>query len=130
MYAKMPPHLKKSKNQANLGNGTFEQIVILLERELELNGLEAPDEVQLNTVSHNNANANADRPKPTCHHCKKSGPYRNQYRWWKEQREQTENDQNTPGNKNNDAKISNPNNNVNNKTHNNYKNSNRAERKP
>ena len=62
IYAKMPPHLKKSKNQAHLGNGTYEQIVTHLERELKLNGLEAPDELQINTVRHNIANANADRP--------------------------------------------------------------------
>ena len=55
IYAKMPPHLKKSINQAHLENGTFEQIVTHLERELELNGLEAPDEMQLNTVMHNKA---------------------------------------------------------------------------
>ena len=40
--AKMPPHLKKSINQAYLKNGTYEQIVRHLEREMELNGLEAP----------------------------------------------------------------------------------------
>ena len=41
IYAKMPPHLKKSINQAHLENGTYGQIVTHLERELELNGLEA-----------------------------------------------------------------------------------------
>ena len=50
--AKMPPHLKKSKNQAHLENGTYEQIVTRLERELELNSLEYPDETQMNTVMH------------------------------------------------------------------------------
>ena len=50
IYAKMPPHLKKTINQAHLENGTYEQIVSHLERELELNGLEAPDEMQLNAV--------------------------------------------------------------------------------
>ena len=43
IYAKMHSHLKKSINQAHLENGTYEQIVSHLERELELNGLEAPD---------------------------------------------------------------------------------------
>ena len=70
IYAKMPPHRKKSINQALLENCTYEQIVRHLERELELNGLEAPDEIQINTVTHNTANANADRLKPTCHHRK------------------------------------------------------------
>ena len=50
IYAKMPPHLKKSINQAHLENGTCEQIVTQLERELELNSLEYPDETQMNTV--------------------------------------------------------------------------------
>ena len=68
IYAKMPPHLKKSINQAHLDNGTYEQIVTHLERELELNGLEAPDELLMNTVSQHATNTNADRPKPTCQH--------------------------------------------------------------
>ena len=50
IYAKIPPHLKKSINQAHLENGTCEQIVTHLERELELNSLEYPDETQMNTV--------------------------------------------------------------------------------
>ena len=41
IYAKMPPHLKESINQAHLEKGTYEQIVTHLEREVELNGLEA-----------------------------------------------------------------------------------------
>ena len=41
LYAKMPPHLKRSINQAYLENGTNEQIVQHLEREMELNGLES-----------------------------------------------------------------------------------------
>ena len=52
IYAKMPPHLRKSKNQAHLENGTYEQIVTHLERELELNSWEYPDETQMNTVTH------------------------------------------------------------------------------
>ena len=52
IYAKMPPHLKKPINQAYLENGTYEQIVTHLERELELNSLEYRDETQMNTVTH------------------------------------------------------------------------------
>ena len=129
IYAKMPPHLKKSKNQAHLETGTYEKIVTHLERELELNGLEATEELPINNVSQQPTNHNAVRPKPTCHHCKKPWNYRNQCRLLKKQREQTENNQNNPGNKNSDANTSNPNNNFNN--NNNYKkNSNKAERKP
>ena len=128
IYAKMPPHLKKSINQAHLENGTYEQIVTHLERELELNNLEAPDELPINNVSQQPTNTNANRPKPTCHHCKKPGHYRNQCRLLKKQREQTESNQNDPGNKNSDASTSNPSSNVNNNKNN--KNSNRGERKP
>ena len=35
IYAKMPPHLKKSINQAHMKNGTYEQIVSHLEREMK-----------------------------------------------------------------------------------------------
>ena len=131
IYAKMPPQLKKSKNQALLENGTYEQIVTHLEKELERIGLEAPDELQINTVSQQLTNVNADRPKPTCHHCEKPGHYRSQCHMLKKQREKTEINQNNPGNKNNDANNSNPNSNVNNNNNNhiNYKNSNIAERK-
>ena len=128
IYAKMPPHLIKSINQAHLENGTYEQFVTHLERELELNGLEAPDELPINNVSQQPTSTSADRHKPTCHHCKKPRHYRNQCRLLKKQREQTENNQNNPGNKNSDAKTSNPNSNVSNNKNN--KNSNRAERKP
>ena len=104
----MPPHLKRSINLAHLENGTYEQIVTHLENKLELNGLEAPDELQINTVSHNAANTNADKPKPLRHHCKKPGHYRNQCRLLKRQREQSEDTQNVPGNKNSGANISIP----------------------
>ena len=100
-----------------------------LERELELNDSQATDELQISTVSHNTANANADRPKPTCHHCIKPGLYRNQCRLLEKHREQTEKIQINPGNKNSDANTSNPNSNVNNHNNNN-RNKNKAERKP
>ena len=78
--AKVPPHLKKSINQAHLENGTYEQIVSHLERELELNGLEAPDEMTIDTVRQQAPQQNFNKPKPTCHHCKKPGHYQNQCR--------------------------------------------------
>ena len=130
LYAKMPPHLKKSINQAHLENGTYEQIVRHLEKVLELNGLEAPDELQINTVSQQPLNTTADRPKPTCHDCKKPGHYRNQCRLLEKQREQTESNQNNPVTKNSEAKNSNVNSNVNmiDSNNNNNKNSKRAEK--
>ena len=39
----MLPHLKRSINQAYLENGTYEQLVRHLEREMEINGLESED---------------------------------------------------------------------------------------
>ena len=63
----MPLNLKKSINQAHLENGPSEEIVTHLERELELNGLEAPDELPINNVNQRITNTKADRPKPTCH---------------------------------------------------------------
>ena len=73
IYAKKPPHLKKTINQAHLENGTYEPIVSHLKRELELNGLEAPDEMPINTVTQQAPQQNSEKPKPTCHHCKKPG---------------------------------------------------------
>ena len=39
IYAKLPPHLMKSINQAHLEVGTYEQILSHLGKEFELNGL-------------------------------------------------------------------------------------------
>ena len=104
IYAKMPPHLKKSINQAHLENGTYEQIVSHLERELELNGLEAPDEMQINTVMQQDTQQNSGKPKPTCHHCKKPGHYRNQCRQLKRGKDQAQNNiDSAADNKNNNG---------------------------
>ena len=111
-----------------MANGTYEQIITHLERELALNGLEAPDELQRNTVNQQPTNTNVDRPKLTCHHCKKPGHYKNQCRLLKKQRERTENNQSNLGKKNGDANTSNTNTIVNNNNNNN-KNTNRAEGK-
>ena len=117
-YAKMPPHLKKSINQAHLENGTYEQIVSHLERELEINGLEAPDEMPINTVTQQAPQQNYNKPRPTCHHCKKPGHYQNQCRQLKREKDQTRNNTNSANDDNGSAQInSNPNNNkVTNKT--------------
>ena len=77
IYAKLPPDLKKSINQGQLENDTNEQIVSRLESELELNSLQAPGEVQMNTVTQQATQQNSEKPKPTCHHCKNPGHYRN-----------------------------------------------------
>ena len=113
IYAKMPPHLKKSINQALLENGTYEQIVSHLERELELNGLEAADEIPINTVTQQAPQQSSNKPRPTCHHCKKPGHYQNQCRQLKREKDQTRNNTNSANNNNNGSAQtnSNPNNN-------------------
>ena len=118
IYAKKPPHLKKSINQAHLEYGTYEQIVSHLEKELELNGLEAPDEIPINTVTQQAPQQNAEKPKPTCHLCKETGHYQNQCRQLKREKDQTRNNTNSANNNNGSART---NSNPNNKTANNTK---------
>ena len=101
IYAKMPPHLMKTINQAHLENGTYEQIVSHLKKELELNGLEAPDEMQLNAVMQQDTQQNTGKPKPTCHHCKKPGHYRNQGRQLKREKDQSQNNTDSAANNKN-----------------------------
>ena len=53
IYAKTPDHVKKILNRAYLEDKPYNDIVLHLEREMQLNGLGAPDEttlVPLNTV--------------------------------------------------------------------------------
>ena len=126
----MPPHLKKSIDQAHLENDTYEQIVSHLERELELNGLEAPDEMPINTVTQQAPQQNSNKPKPTCHHCKKPGHYRNQCRQLKREKDQTRNITNNASNNNGSVQT---NSNTNNKTAHNTKASsinNQKDRRP
>ena len=96
----MPPHLKKSINQAHLENGTYEQSVSHLEKGLELNGLEAPVEMQINTVTQQATQQNSGKPKPTCHHCKKPGHYRNQCRQLKRNKDHSRKNTNSADNNN------------------------------
>ena len=73
-------------------------------------------------VSQHAANTNAEKPKPTYHHCKKPEFYKNQCRLSKRQRKEAEATQTNLGNRNSGANKSIPDND--------NKNSNRAERKP
>ena len=121
IYAKMPPHLKKLINQAHLENGTYEEIVSHLERELELNGLEAPDEMPINTVTQQAPQQNSNKPRPTCHHCKKPGHYQTQCRQLKREKNQTRTITNNANNNNGSAQT---NSNLDNKVVNNTKGNN------
>ena len=72
-----------------------------LEWELNLKGLKAPDELQLNTVTQQAAKRNPKKPKPTCHHCKKPGHYWNQCRQLTKVGDQANTYKNRAGNRNN-----------------------------
>ena len=90
----------------------MEQIVSHLEKELELNGLEAPDEMPIDTMTQQTPQQNSNKPRPTCHHCKKPGHYQNQCRQLKREKTQTRNNTNSSNNSNGSAQTnSNPNNN-------------------
>ena len=117
IYAKMSPPLNKSINQAHLENGTYEQIVSHLERELELTGMETPDEMPINTVTQQPPQQNSNKPRPTCHHCKKPSHYQNQCLQLKREKEQTRNNTSSANNNDGSAQTnSNPNNKVANNT--------------
>ena len=78
LYAKLPPHLKQSLNLAYLENGTYDQTVAHLERELELNGLENDGELTIPTmtaVPPNDNQLNTEQTKVVCHYCKKPGHF-------------------------------------------------------
>ena len=108
----MPPRLKKSINQEHLEIGTYEQIVSHLQRELELNGLGAPDDTPINTVTQQAPQQNSNKPRPTCDHCKKPGHYQNRCRQLKREKDRTRNNTNRANNNNGSAQTnSKPNNN-------------------
>ena len=76
LYAKLPPHLKRSLNLVYLENGTYDQIVAHLERELELSGLENDGELTIPTmtaVPPNDNQQKTEQAKIVCHYCKKPG---------------------------------------------------------
>ena len=76
LYAKLPPHIKRSLNVAYLENGTYDQIVAHLERELELSCLENDGELTIPTmkaVPPNDNQQNNEQTKVVCHFCKKPG---------------------------------------------------------
>ena len=51
LYAKLPPKLKRSVNMVHPENGTIEEIVAHLERELELNALVESDDLPITTMA-------------------------------------------------------------------------------
>ena len=76
LYAKLPPHLKRSLNLVYLENGTYDQIVAHLEIELELSGSENDGELTIPTMATilpNDNQQNTEQAKIVCHYCKKPG---------------------------------------------------------
>ena len=75
LHAKLPPKLKRSVNMARLENGSYDEIVAHLERELELNALEESDDLPMATMT-----SSSTKPKTplstgqlsdiTCNYCK------------------------------------------------------------
>ena len=51
LYSKLPPKLKRSVNVARPENGTYEEIVAHLQRELEINALEESDCLPIATMA-------------------------------------------------------------------------------
>ena len=75
-YAKLPSHLKRSPNLAYLENGTYDQNVAHLDRQLELSGLENDGEQTIPTmtaVPPNDNKQNTEQTKVVYYYCKKPG---------------------------------------------------------
>ena len=77
LYAKLPPHLKRSVNTAYLENGTYEEIVQHLERELELNGLEGDNApaITISTTQNAESRPPRDLSNVDCYFCKEKGHF-------------------------------------------------------
>ena len=76
LYAKLRPHLKRSLNLAYLENGTYDQIVAHIERELELSGLQNDGKLTIPTmtaITPDDNQQDTEQSKIVCHHCKKLG---------------------------------------------------------
>ena len=77
-YAKMPTHLKRVLNQARLETESYERMVQHIEREMELNGLLAPNEtnitgvIQIDALEPQQA-TNPPKPSGPCYGCGQSG---------------------------------------------------------
>ena len=90
-----PPHLKRSLNLAYLENGTYDQIVAHLERQLELSGLEIDRELTIPTmtaVPPNDNQQNTEQAKILCQYCKKPGHVIRDCRKWVRKQQEQRND--------------------------------------
>ena len=72
IYAKLPPHIKRSLNVVYLENGTDDQFVSHLENELELSGMENDGQSSLPAMTAVPPTDNQQNTKQTtiaCHYC-------------------------------------------------------------
>ena len=75
LYAKLPPKLKQSVNMARLENGSYNEIVAHLERELELNAIEESDDLPMASMTSSvtktkTVSSIAQMSDITCNYCK------------------------------------------------------------
>ena len=78
LYAKLPPKLKPPVNMARLENGSYDEIVAHLERELELNALEESDNLPIATMTSSTTKSKTplstgQMSDITCNYCKEKG---------------------------------------------------------
>ena len=78
LYAKLPPKLKRSVNMARLENGSYDEIVAHLERQLELNALEESDDLPMATMTSSTTKSKTplttgQMSDITCNYCKEKG---------------------------------------------------------
>ena len=73
LYAKLLPHLKRSFNLAYLENGTNDQIVAHLERELEISRLENDGELSIPPMATTTTTKTKQQQQIICQYCKKPG---------------------------------------------------------
>ena len=102
LYARLPRHLKRSLNLAYLEDGTFDQIIAHLERELELRGLENDGELTIPTMTAahpNDHQQNTEQTKTVCHYCKKPGHVIRDCRKGMKKEQQQKNDPSTQNTK-------------------------------
>ena len=78
LYAILPLKLKRSVNMARLENGSYDEIVAHLKRELELNALEESGDLPMASMTFSvtkpkNVSSNVQMSGMTCNYCKEKG---------------------------------------------------------
>ena len=110
------PTAGKTHNQGHLENDTYKNKVTHINREVELNGLEAADKNQMKAVIRHATKPNSGKCEPTCHHFQKSGHFRSRNSQMKREEKQTDENTYIAGKINIRTTNSNSNNNNNKRT--------------